>query len=143
MDLVGGGATRQKSMRGNRYTLVIVDHFSRYCAAVALQTQGAEAVAAASLQNWIMRFGCPMHVDTDQGANFESSLFAELCHRCHIAKSRTLAYHAQSNGARERPNRTLLRVFEAKVYEHPIDWYLFLPEVCFTYNTTPRRATQR
>ena len=143
MDLLGGGASWQKSARGNRYILVIVDHFSRYCVAVPIQTQSAEVVAEAFFQNWIMRFGCPMRVHTDQGANFESSLFAELCQRCHIAKSRTLAYHPQSNGACERLNRTLLRLLETSVYECPTDWDLFLPEVCFAYNSTPHRATQR
>jgi transposase InsO family protein len=130
MDLLGGGSSWTKSARGNRYILVVVDHFSRYyCVAVPVQTQAAESVADAFFQNWVMRFGCPVRVHTDQGANFESSLFAELCLRCHVAKDRTLANHPQSNGACERLNRTLLHLLETSAYDCPCNWDLFLPEV--------------
>jgi transposase InsO family protein len=139
VDLFGGGSSWTKPTRGSRYILVIVDHFSRYRVAVPIQTQTADSAAEAFFQNCIMRFGCPMRVQTDQGANFESSLFAELCQRCHIAKRRTLAYYRQCNGACERLNRTLLHLLETSVYDCPADWYLFLPEVCFAYHTTPHR----
>jgi transposase InsO family protein len=144
LDILGDGSSWQKSPRGNRYILVIIDHFSRYCVAMAVKNQTAETLAEAFFLHWVMQFGCPMRVHTDQGANFESSLFAaELCQRCHIAKSRTMSYHPQSNGACERMNRPLLRLLETSVYECPTDWDLLLPEVTFAYNTTPHRSTQR
>ena len=74
LDILGGSSSWQKSPRGNRYILVIIDHFSRYCVAVAIAHQTAEEVAESFFRYWIMKFGCPMRVHTDQGANFESSL---------------------------------------------------------------------
>ena len=143
MDILGGGASWPKTPRDNRYILVIVDHFSKFAVAVPLVHQKAEDVADAFFTHWVLRFGCPMRLHTDQGANFESTLFAELCAKCHVAKSRTMAYNPQSNGAVERLNRTLLGLLRACVCDSPAEWDMQLPQVLFAYNTTPHATTQR
>jgi hypothetical protein len=126
-----------------KYMPVIIDHFSRYCVAIATPDQKSETIADAFFRFWVMRVGCPMRAHTDQGANFESSLFAELCQRCHIQKSRTLAYHPHANGSVDRMNRTLIHLLQTSVFDSPQDWDLYLEEVTFAYNTTRHRSTGR
>jgi hypothetical protein len=46
----------------------------------------------------VYRFGCPFQVFTDQGRNFESFLFREMCELLHIHKSRTTPYRPSANG---------------------------------------------
>ena len=46
----------------------------------------------------------------------------EVCKLLHINKTRTTAYHPQSDGVVERLNRTLLSMLAATVHEHPGDW---------------------
>ena len=44
-----------------------------------LQTQTAERVARTLVSEFIGRFGCPLELHSDQGRNFESRMFKEVC----------------------------------------------------------------
>jgi transposase InsO family protein len=116
LDILGGGSF-PVTKAGHHYILVMVDHFTRYCVATPLRNQEAETVAHAFVTDWVWRFGAPMRVHSDQGRNFESTLFADMCQHLQIAKSRTLAYHPQGNGAVERVNRTLISLLRTIVCE--------------------------
>ena len=54
---------------------------------------------------------------SDQGRNFESTLFAELCKSLEVAKTRTTPYRPSANGQMERYNRTLLAAIRCFVDE--------------------------
>lgn len=53
------------------------------------------------------RFGVPLRLTTDQGAQLESKLFTELNKLLGTQKLRTTAYHPQANGMIERWHRSL------------------------------------
>ncbi|GFY27385.1 transposon Tf2-6 polyprotein [Trichonephila clavipes] len=65
----------------------------------------AETVYRAFLSVWISRFGCPAIKTTDQGTNFESSLFRELSNLLGTNRIRCCAYHPKVNGLVERLHR--------------------------------------
>ena len=65
----------------------------------------------------------------------------EVCKLLHIDKTRTTAYHPQSDGLVERLNRTLLSMLAATVHEHPGDWDKKLRLVCMAYNTSVHQST--
>ncbi|XP_060554957.1 uncharacterized protein LOC132715881 [Ruditapes philippinarum] len=67
----------------------------------------ASTVAKILVDNVITRFGIPNNIHSDQGSQFESKLFRELCNLLQIKKTRTTPYHAQSDGMVERFNKTL------------------------------------
>ena len=141
IDILGGRTSLPETAGGHKYILHIIDHFTRYCVAVPLKDQKAETVADAFVTHWVWRFAAPMRLHSDQGTNFESTLFAEMCQRLHIAKSRTLAYNPRSNGSVERVNRTILAILRALVADQPKRWDQLLPQALFAYNTTPHRST--
>ena len=60
--------------QGNKYIIVMIDLFSRYIHAVALPNQNAQTVCTALLHSWVLRFGAPRKILTDQGTNFESEI---------------------------------------------------------------------
>ena len=113
--------------RNNKYILVVNDYFTKWRESLPLP---APTVALCLASDVLCRFGMPSRIHTDQGQNFESVLFQELCSLFGIKKTRTTPYHAQSDGQAERFNRTLLsmlnlccKLLGIFVY-HSLCWHL-------------------
>ena len=106
--------------RDNRYILVIGDYFTKWTEAYAIPNQEAATIAAVFVEQFVCRYGVPMQLHTDQGRDFESHLFKEICNLLAIDKTRTSALHPQSDGMIERANRTIegmLAMFVDKIRE--------------------------
>jgi len=138
LDVVGPLPT---TTQGYRYLLTIIDHFSRYAEAVPLKTQTAEETAEAFIENVILRHGVPERVLTDQGRNFVSELFKEICRALNIKKLQTTAYHPQSNGVVERFHRTLIESMSHYVEEDGHDWVRWVPFALAAYRSLPHSST--
>ena len=64
---------------GNKWILVVMDHFSRWQDAIPIPDATAPIVAATLDQRVFCYLGLPEQLHTDQGAQFESQLMEELC----------------------------------------------------------------
>lgn len=64
--------------QGNRYILVVGDYFSKWIETYPLPNQEAVTVATALVHHWILRFGVPLELHSDQGSNFKSKVFAQV-----------------------------------------------------------------
>lgn len=111
---------------GFSYLLTCVDRFTRWPEAIPIADISAPTVVAAFFNNWISRFGCPSLITTDQGRQFESKLFTELCKYLGSHRIRTTSFHPQSNGLVERFHRTLKAAIKAN---KSIKWTELLPSV--------------
>lgn len=115
---------------GNKYIMVAIDYFSKWVEAYALPNQEAVTVAETLVKELFSRFGVPLELHSDQGRNFESSVFQEVCRILGIRKTRTTALHSQSDGMVERMNRTVIKYLSKVVADHQRDWdqqlHLFL-----------------
>lgn len=100
------------SDKGNRYLLVIEDYFTKWTEAVPLPDQEAITVANALIESVITKFGVPRELHSDQGSNFESNVFKEMCKLLGIQKTRTSPYRPQSDGMVERANQTIKICFQ-------------------------------
>ena len=67
----------------------------------------ARTVAKILVEQVITRFGVPYTIHSDQGRQYESELFKEMCSLLQIEKTHTTPYHPQSDGMVERFNWTL------------------------------------
>ena len=126
---------------GNKYIVVIADYFTRWTEAYPVPNQEAVTVASVVAEQFIARFGVPQVIHTDQGANFESALFKELCKLLGIEKTRTTAYRPQSDGLVERFNRTLEQMLSVYVHENQRDWDLHVPFVLMAFRSSPQETT--
>jgi transposase InsO family protein len=91
MDFLG----LETSKGGYQYILVITDHFTKYALAVPTKNTTARTTAEAFLNNFVVHYGFPKRIHSDQGANFEGKLIKELCELAGMTKSRTTPYHPQ------------------------------------------------
>jgi len=131
MDIVGP----LPPSRGFSYILTMIDRKSRWPEAFPLRNITAQTVADIFFNNWISRFGVPKHVITDQGRQFESSLFQELLKRVGAKRLRSTAYHPQTNGLVERFHRTLKNSLRA--LSDTYDWVGSLPLVLLGWRNIP------
>ena len=90
--------------------LIITDHFTRYAQAFPSKTQTALTTAKLLWNNFILHYGFPAKIITDQGQNFESELIENLCQVAGVKKLCTSPYHPQTNGQCEHFNSTLLNM---------------------------------
>ena len=129
------------SDNGNSYILVATDYFTKWAEAYPIPDQETSTVARKLTENMFLRFSPPEQLHTDQGRQFESRLLAEVCDLLKIQKSRTTAYHPQSDGQAERWNRTLLGMLATCVEGRAEEWEDQVQKVCMAYNTSTHATT--
>ena len=130
-----------RTHRGNESILVICDQFTRWVEAIALPNQEAETMATAAVNEFFCRFGFPLQIVTDQGTNFQSRLFSEVCRLLRIHKLRTTPYRPSANGQVERVNRTLMACLRNFVADDQKDWDLYLPLLTAALRSCKNRGT--
>ena len=129
------------SERGNRYLLVIVDYFTRWAEAFPLPDQQAESLAKAFVHEFVCRYGAPLEIHSDQGRNFESALFQEICQWFDIIKKRSSPYHPNANGLVEHFNRTLTALIRSYLESRLHDWDSCIPLLTCAYRSTSYPST--
>ena len=87
-----------ESSGGNKYILIVVDHFTKWIEAYAILNQEATTVAQKLLKEWFFRFSPPESLLSDQG---KSQLNQEICCLLQLKKLHTSAYHPQCDGTAE------------------------------------------
>jgi hypothetical protein len=91
---------------GNRYILVAIDHYSKWCEAKAVADHGAKTVARFLEDDLICRYGVPKFVLTDNGGEWGAE-FEVMCRDYAIQHQRTAPQWPQCNGMAERMIKTL------------------------------------
>ena len=113
--------------QGNKFILLIGVQFSKWYEAVALPNQEAKTVSRAFVEHWIVRFGCPVNLHSDQGSNFMSKLFCSLYSELGIQRTSTTSYHPQGNAMIERTNRTIEEGLSKYIGQYQHEWTKFAP----------------
>ncbi|CAI5671417.1 unnamed protein product [Oreochromis niloticus] len=70
--------TLEPDASGTRDILVLTDHFTKFAVAIPTPNQKARTVAKCLWENYIIYYGIPERIHTDQGRDFESRLIKEL-----------------------------------------------------------------
>lgn len=129
------------SMSGNKYILVVMDYFTKWVEVFPIPNQEAVTVAEVIVNNWISRFGIPLELHSDQGRNFESLLFKEMCSLMSIRKTRTTPLHPQSDGMVERFNRTIESFLVKVINKDQSVWDKHIPMFLLAYRTSVHEST--
>lgn len=120
--------------------LVITDHFTKYAVAIPTKDQKATTVAKALWEQFLVYYGFPERLLSDQGRDFESQLIKELCALAGITKVRTSPYHPRGNPV-ERFNRTLLGMLGTLKDKQKSHWRDYVKPLTHAYNCTKNDVT--
>ena len=127
---------------GNKWILVLTDHFTRWQDAIAIPDATAPTCARILDERVFCYMGLPEQIHADQGAQFESQLMQELCMLWGVTKTHTTPYHSQANGVVERGNRGLGDSLRALLLTRgQEEWDLFLPQIMRAFRGTPHSVT--
>ena len=138
IDIISGFKTTPD---GNTCMMVVTDYYTKYTRVFPLENHQATTCARALVKGWVLHLGVPLMMHSDQGREFESELWQEMCHRLAICKTRTNPYRPQSDGMVERFNRTLIQVLKSLVNDKMDDWDEQCDYVCHAYNSTVHSST--
>ena len=131
----------ETSKGGYENILVITDQFTRFAQAFPTRNQTAKTTAKTLFENFILHYGFPARLHSDQGRNFESQVIKELCDIASVERSRTTPYHPMGNGMTERFNRTLLGMLGTLNDEQKQDWKSYVAPLVHAYNATRHEST--
>ena len=127
--------------RGNCYILLVTDHFTKWVEFFALPDETTTTCAEVILNEVTARFGCLLRLHSDQGKNYESKIFAQLCKLLEIWKTRTSPGNPRCNGQAEHFNRTLLKMIKAYLKGEQRNWDKQLGCLVAAYQGTIHEST--
>ena len=127
---------------GNKYILVVGDYFTKWKEVFAIPNQEAKTVAEKLVKEVISRYEAPERIHSDQGKNFESQLFQEMCLLFKMDKTRTSPYQPESDGKVKRMNHTLQDMLAKYVADHQHNWDEHLSLVMMAYRSSVPASTQ-
>jgi hypothetical protein len=99
-------------------------------------------VAELYFQNVFSCHGVPVHITSNQGAEFVSHFFRSLGTLLGIRLHFTSGYHPQADGQTERVNQTLEQCLHIHCNYQQDDWSRWLPVAEFAYNNAESSATR-
>ena len=126
----------------------MTDHFTRFSQAYATKNKSSTAAAAKIYNEFVLQFGFPTRIHSDQGPEFTSSLFKELHRLSGTKMSTTTPYHPMGNSQVERYNGIVWNTVKSFTTNNKIDikhWESVLPQalhavrslLCTSTNQTP------
>ena len=129
--------------RGNSYILLFADRYSRRADMFAVTTAEitAEGTANILVNRFILLWGCPSTLLSDNGPQFCARLATTVYKLLGIHKLTTSAYHPSGNGGVERVNHITAQMLAMLCNEHQNDWDVHLPHVEYAYNNSVSAAT--
>lgn len=139
MDLSGPWPT---SSKGNKYILVVTDHFSKWLEMYPLPDKTARGVAE-KLHLFVSRYGVMGSLHSDRGTEFTADVVSNLCTMLGVKRTLTSGYTPWSNAQVERHNRTIRGMVTTITRDCNKEWDECLPWVMQAYNGTEHASTGR
>ena len=81
-----------QTTEGHKYIVVFIDYATKWVEAVPLKDTTASTIARAFVENVVTRFGSPVELYSDKGANYLSAILQEVCRICNTRKTNTASY---------------------------------------------------
>lgn len=141
VDLIG---ELPMSKSGNRYILVVNDCFSKYTWTKTMAKATTTNVIKFLRETVFTTNGCPKVIITDNGVQFRSHLFAEMCKSRGITQHTTPRYHPKANPV-ESTNKVIKTAIKSHIYNQKdhSGWEGCLSKVLYDINSSTHSQTGR
>ena len=130
-----------ETSKKEKYVLVLVDSYTKWCEAFPLKTQTSYEIKDCLFEHFA-RYGAPACLMSDRGANFLSKIVAALCELFQVKRLHTSSYHAMGNGQCERFNSVIGRGLRTYLDEHQDNWSSYLQGILMAYRAAPVTSTK-
>ena len=138
IDLVGPFVQTE---RGNRWLLTCICLYTRFPEAICLPDIKAETVARASTDYVFCRYGIPKTLLSDNGSQFISLVFKNVCESLGIRHIFTTIYHPQSNECLEKFHFSFKTAISHFVSKSTNDWDRYVNLVLYGLRSSPSKST--
>ncbi|KII71806.1 hypothetical protein RF11_01350 [Thelohanellus kitauei] len=88
----------QQSSKGNRFILINVDRFTKWCEVILKNDQAVKLVSSCIISNIVTLFGIAKTNHSDEERQFEYVVISDIFRYFGIKKSRSSAHHREVNG---------------------------------------------
>lgn len=114
---------------GNRYCLVITDHYTKWVQAFPARNSTASAAAKILVEHIFSQWGVPKQIDSDHGQRFIAEVTKGVCQALGIKQKLHITGHFQKPGMAEGPNQPLKTALGKLVNQQRKAWDQKLPQV--------------
>jgi hypothetical protein len=121
-----------ETTNGNKYVLVAIDHYSKWCEARLVKEHDAYTAVKFLEDEVIYKYGVPKYVLTDNGSEWMKK-FIEICQNYGSAHQFIVHAWPQCNGMVECLIKTIKHGLIVMVATNIQDWDLLLPRIFFGY----------
>eukprot|EP01053_Blabericola_migrator_P007117 Blabericola_migrator_1__7116@NODE_3601_length_1647_cov_10_403165_g2237_i0_p1_GENE_NODE_3601_length_1647_cov_10_403165_g2237_i0NODE_3601_length_1647_cov_10_403165_g2237_i0_p1_ORF_typecomplete_len520_score56_90rve/PF00665_26/2_3e22Integrase_H2C2/PF17921_1/3_7e16Integrase_H2C2/PF17921_1/1e03zfH2C2/PF09337_10/4_2e09MLVIN_C/PF18697_1/0_00067DDE_2/PF02914_15/0_00087_NODE_3601_length_1647_cov_10_403165_g2237_i0881467 len=136
MDVIG---PMDPTTKGNRYLLTYIDTFSRTAWATPLARADSAEISEALLKDWILWWGPPKRILTDNAAYFTCDYFPKFLATFNTLLIHSAPWHPQGHSHIERFNRHIQQSLRMDL--NPQDWDDNLHQALYNHNKVPCDTT--
>jgi hypothetical protein len=122
------------TIRGFMYALVMIATRPGYLRATPLKNKDATTVLDAFIHDWVLLFGPPLKLRTDQGSEFDAKLCRLAYKSFGIFWKSSSAYTPNAQGVVEIRNRSLKNDLKKRILQNPAEWDTLLDQSVFYLN---------
>lgn len=116
-----------------KYALVIVDCFSKLLELIPLRTSSSKIVATTFLETFIVKFGSPLRIVSDNGTQFKPDIYEQWCQFSNIAH---VLQSLQATPDLDEPtDRTLMEMIGVYLSKFHKNWNRHLAKFTYGFRT--------
>ena len=121
--------------------LIVTDHFTKYAQSYITPKQTAMVVAQTLWKNFLVHYGWPEQILTDQGKAVENNPIKELSELAQVKKLCTSPYHPETNGQCGHFNTTFINMLDTLPTHVKRNWQEWITTLTHAYNCTSSSVT--
>ena len=139
-DLAGPFLPEKSS--GNKYALIIVDHFSKWPEVIPLKTIDAPTIACAIYDQWICRYGLMKRLHSDGTSNVHGCVMKEITALLGVGKTKSSRLHPQGDDLSEAMVKLVKSCIQKQVDGFRRNWDVHLQAAVYAIRSSLSSSTK-